>query len=73
MQEMGFEPLIGGGRFSDGKFNSPGESTWWWSVTLDDNRTNALVLGWNTYFNPAAIFLTYLPNNSGFYVRCLKD
>lgn len=72
--DMGFQPLLGGGRISNTEidFYNPGDLTWWWSVTLDDNRTSALYLGWTPLLS-GTMFLNYRPIHNGSSVRCLKD
>jgi uncharacterized protein (TIGR02145 family) len=69
--EFGFKGLPGGGRTSDGIFQSIGQSGFWWTST-ENSTTDAWPRGLS--YNSELIFSSFwLDKNSGFSVRCIKD
>ncbi|MGB4204110.1 MAG: FISUMP domain-containing protein [Bacteroidales bacterium] len=68
--ETGFTALPGGGRFSDGTFDSSGYFGNWWSATEDDTD---YAWGWYMSYDNGGVYRNWYSKELGLSVRCVRD
>jgi uncharacterized protein (TIGR02145 family) len=67
-----FNAKPGGNRDSDGKFNNKKSASGWWASAETDVRNQGNIAHWLYENDPQLGWKPYF-ENSGFYVRCIKE